>query len=273
MFAYPLPRSDERAGFVVVSDRFLCLLGEEADAALARQVYAWCEQSHSDLAGLLIDVLDQAGLSRFAVVEIVSAEHRNMHVAVRGDITVDIAGSASTRLLGPTGASWVIGEAHGVTSIRLALDASAVPGELVPLRRGVGRASAIMVDPAAARHPVAETDASDSEWELITPDGERYHTSVPIVFGRRPETDVTGADSTVQVVVPSPRREISALHLELRRDGETLQARDLTSTNGTVLRSSGKPPRLLHTGKVTALRGGDTLDLGEGFVVTVQGRH
>lgn len=273
MFAYPLPRPDERAGFVVVSDRFLCLLGEEADAALARRVYAWCEQSENDLAGMLMDVLDVAELSRFAVVEIMSSEHRNMHVAVRGDITVDIGGSASTRLSGPAGASWVIGEARGVTSIRLALDASAELGELIPLRRGVGRASAIMVDPAPTRHPVADRDAPDSEWELITPDGERYHTSVPIVFGRRPEIDVTGTGSIVHVVVPSPRREVSALHLELRRDGDTLQARDLSSTNGTVLRSSGRPPSLLHTGKVTALRGGDTLDLGEGFVVTVQGRH
>jgi pSer/pThr/pTyr-binding forkhead associated (FHA) protein len=74
------------------------------------------------------------------------------------------------------------------------------------------------------------------------------------------------------VLAPSPNREISGTHLELQVvDGELL-ARDLDSTNGTLVLTPAQAPRLLHEGRSTALHAGDVLDLGEDFRISVSTR-
>lgn len=106
-------------------------------------------------------------------------------------------------------------------------------------------------------------------WTLELPDGNVLDAAAQIVVGRRPWRSAPDETSTYYVVAHSPRREISSKHLELRLVGSELEAHDLDSANGTIVASVDQPPRLLHGGRATRLRSGDTLDLGEGFLIRV----
>jgi pSer/pThr/pTyr-binding forkhead associated (FHA) protein len=93
-----------------------------------------------------------------------------------------------------------------------------------------------------------------------------------IVVGRRPWRTDPDETSTYYIVAPSPRKEISGKHVEFAVVGDELQARDMGSTNGTLVIAPDKPPRLLHEGRAVRLDIGDTLDLGEGFRIVVGAR-
>lgn len=356
MFEYPPTLRDGEIGFAIVTDRFVCLLGAEADAATGASLYALLDADETRIADAL-DVL-QTGvrLKRFAIVEVIDPVERTFHVAVRGDVDVTMSGVASTRLTGPAGTAWVIGEAVGVDGLRLSLGGE--PGEdRLPVRRGVVRAGMISV---AERRPVAASvsahddmatrpielpraadvetsadvpreeprpatpakhveteqpartlkparkpraaaaaaaaaaekaapvqeeatapvevpapaDAAPAKpagptWRLLLPDGSEIEP--PVVFGRRPWKG--GPKNTLHVVAPSPNREISGVHIEVDVDGGGLSARDLDSTNGTVVYTPSRAPRLLHDGRRIPLVSGDILDLGESYRVTIDVRE
>jgi hypothetical protein len=114
--------------------------------------------------------------------------------------------------------------------------------------------------------------AEASGWTLLFPDGKEVEASSRIVVGRKPWRNDPSETSTPYIVAPSPRKEISGKHLELSVVGDELHATDLGSTNGTVVLSQDKAPRLLRDSSVVSLRQGDTLDLGEGFRIVVGAR-
>ncbi|MFV0634872.1 FHA domain-containing protein [Demequina sp.] len=92
------------------------------------------------------------------------------------------------------------------------------------------------------------------------------------MVGRRPWRSDPDETQTYYVKAPSPHREISSKHVEFTVAGGQLRARDLDSTNGTLVESADKPPRLLRGGNATRLDVGDVLDLGEGFRIVVGSR-
>lgn len=130
----------------------------------------------------------------------------------------------------------------------------------------------------AKRKPVKKTPVAVQEqpihddvvvWGVRLPDGNELDAATPIVIGRRPWGPGADEEPAVHVAAPSPRREISGVHVELAVvDGE-LRARDLNSTNGTIVFTESRAPRLLHEGKTTSLRAGDILDLGESFQILI----
>ena len=119
----------------------------------------------------------------------------------------------------------------------------------------------------ATENPATENPAG-SGWTLMLPDGTPV--APPVIFGRRPWKD--GPSGAMHIVVPSPGREISGVHVGVEIEGAVLTAHDLDSTNGTVIYSASRPPRLLHDGGRMALIPGDILDLGDSYSVAVQGR-
>src|SRR5690606_30158333 len=59
---------------------------------------------------------------------------------------------------------------------------------------------------------------------------------VPAYVGRRPSSPrITGGRMPRLVMVPSPSREVSATHLEIRQEGAVVVVTDLGSTNGTLV--------------------------------------
>jgi hypothetical protein len=130
--------------------------------------------------------------------------------------------------------------------------------------------------PAQARATWVDlgSEGAPSGWFALLPDGTELEIRTPIVLGRRPwAAGVAETGSrVVHVPAPSPLRQISGLHLELSLVDGQVRARDLDSTNGTVVVSTGRPPRLVHGGETTAVASQDILDLGESFRVVVTRR-
>lgn len=92
-------------------------------------------------------------------------------------------------------------------------------------------------------------------------------------MGRQPWRTDPDETSTYYILAPSPGRQISGKHLEFSVVGDQLQARDLRSTNGTIVMAQDRPPHLLTDGNSVTLESGDTLDLGEGFRIVVGERR
>jgi len=290
------------SGFVVITDRFVCLLGPEATASTAASVHRLLAADDTALDDIFDSVLTRHELQRFAVVEVLDALSRCFHVTVRGDVLVELEGTAATRLSGAANTSWISSEARGVTSLRLSLQSGYTDANPLPLRDGVVRACSVAVGTSveksatAAPKPrvkqgvaasrkiplpsslsksdqvyfaVTPAETHPSLWVLTLPDGSEVEASLPIVIGRRQVLMNPDGSSVVNLLAPSPRREISSSHLELAVvDGE-LRGRDLDSANGTVVHTDSRPPRLLHGGRTTSLRSGDILDIGEEFSVIV----
>ena len=309
VFAYsPSPTDD--GGFAVVTDRFVCLLSADATVEIARAVFWLLDGEDAQLEDALGKLAHVDVVERFAIVEMLDAVARSMHVAVRGQVSVGIEGTTATRLSGPGEATWITGEARGVSSLWLSLDEQKPEGEVLPLGRGVVRATAIVADavpealfpfPAPADEapveelpehlPEAEPEPElipptlrvdlnewvDGEgsprWILRLPDGNELDAEGTIVIGRKSWEQEVDEHSIKHVSVPSPMKQISGTHLELALvDGE-LVARDLDSTNGTIVLTPERPPRLLHGGRTTSLQTGDILDLGESFRIVVSNKH
>ncbi len=265
MFEYA-PTSPDGPGFALVTDRFVGVISG-ARASVVRELYALLDQPDARIRDVLDVFVDPSAVDRLALVEVVDPAERRFEVAVRGDVLVDIRGAAVEEA--DAVGEWTVSAARGVESVRLGLAELPEEAERLPLRRGVVHAAEVR-----ARLPRHEAPDAGPAWTLALPDGavldRRVLAAVErLVVGRRP----TAGDPAVHLVVaPSPRHEISSDHLELRLVDGVLEARDLESANGTVIRSADRPPLLLHRGGTTRLQAGDTLDLGEGFLITVGAR-
>ena len=287
----------------------------------ARAVFLLLDVDGAQLEDALAALKRPDVVTRFAIVEMLEAEPRSMHVAVRGQVSVGIEGTTATRLSGPGEGTWITGEARGVSSLWLSLDDHKPEGDLLPLRRGVVRTHAVVAESvpegfvqAVAARPVADdehvapeiepeiepevesevepeptvstgpstlrvdlnewmNDEGAQRWILRLPDGNELDAEGTIVIGRK--FWEPGPEETLvkHVSAPSPKRQISGSHLELALvDGE-LVARDLDSTNGTIVLTPERPPRLLHGGRTTSLQTGDILDLGESFRIVVSNKR
>ncbi len=87
---------------------------------------------------------------------------------------------------------------------------------------------------------------------------------LPVVLGRSPRP--AAHPGARLVPLPSPRREISGAHLEVRWDGESVVARDLDSTNGTIIREADGSTVLLRHGSTVRVSPEAILDLGDGAI-------
>lgn len=277
MFAYP-PSQQPDAGFAVVTDRFVCLLSGDATAEIARSVFRLLDGDDAQLDDALGALAPVEVVERFAIVEMLDSDARTLRVAVRGHVSVGVEGATATRLSEPAGATWIAGEASGVSDLWLSLDEQQPDGDLLPLARGVVRTGAVVADrvpgtlfPFVATAP--EGDEGTPRWILRLPDGDELDADGTIVIGRSPWEQESGEGAVRHVSAPSPKKQISGTHLELAIADGQLVARDLDSTNGTIVLTPEGPPRLLHGGSAASLRTGDILDLGESFRIVVSDGH
>ena len=306
MFAYA-PADGPDAGFAVVSDRFVALLSPDTSTDIVFAIHRMLDGPDGSAQIALELLADPSAAERFALVEIVDAVNRTFEVTVRGDIVVDLGGASTSRFTWPRGTNWLRGEAFEVESLHLSFGAEPATVHGLPLRNGAVRASGISlgVSPAshhleesmvAAAHVATSTTGAAEDvsapavnhkpvpvdlaammkapaWTLTLPDGNELEAAPQIVVGRRPWRSDPDETQTYYIVAPSPQREISGKHMEFTVVGGELFARDLDSTNGTVIYSPQKPPRLLHDGNATTLAAGDALDLGDGFRIVVGTRR
>jgi hypothetical protein len=116
--------------------------------------------------------------------------------------------------------------------------------------------------------PVSEEPAPPPRIRL--PDGGEVEVDVPVLVGRKPSTPrIHVGPAPKLIAMPSPGREMSATHVELRRVGDSLVASDMRSTNGTVVLLPDAAPRTLIRGESAVVVPGTRIDLGEGAVLEV----
>lgn len=98
---------------------------------------------------------------------------------------------------------------------------------------------------------------------------ERLLDSVYYV-GRRPVAPrIPTGPRPLLVAVPSRSRAVSATHLELRQEGDSVVVTDLGSTNGTVVRFARGRKQRLRSGESLAVVPGTTVDIGDGNIIEI----
>lgn len=99
---------------------------------------------------------------------------------------------------------------------------------------------------------------------IILSTGEEVALDQDIIIGRRPRSSAgAGRQPARLVIVPSPRKQISRSHCELRIDDWDVRLHDLGSNNGTYLTRPGQAPVRLDENVPTVLKPGDIVELGE----------
>ena len=89
-----------------------------------------------------------------------------------------------------------------------------------------------------------------------------------VYLGRKPSVPRIASDRRVRLVaVPSPGKQVSATHLELRQTGDAVVATDMRSTNGSTVTVPGSKPRTLLRGESAVVTPGTMIDLGDGNVL------
>ncbi len=93
---------------------------------------------------------------------------------------------------------------------------------------------------------------------------------VPCILGRRPSLPRVIRGTAPRLVrVPSPLKEVSSTHLEIRQVGSSIVVTDLRSTNGSVVTIPGSVPRKLRQGESVVVSPGTRVDIGDGNILTM----
>lgn len=92
----------------------------------------------------------------------------------------------------------------------------------------------------------------------------------PCFVGRRPSSPrVARGDGPRLLRVPSPLKEVSATHLEVRQLGSSVIITDLKSTNGSLVMVPGSVPRKLRQGESVVVSPGTLVDIGDDNVLQI----
>lgn len=134
--------------------------------------------------------------------------------------------------------------------------------------------AALWPSPAPAPPPAPPEAPPAAVATLAFSTGETVDVDRAILVGRAPEPGrhpTTGQPRLV--AVPSPQKEISSTHIEVRpgsgADHGSAVVTDLGSTNGTVVVQPGQPPEDLLAGVTVPLLPGAILDVGDGVTIKV----
>jgi pSer/pThr/pTyr-binding forkhead associated (FHA) protein len=258
----------------------------------------------------VLDALISDGLRELPGFVLVSESDSDTKVVVRGPATARFTTSdGEVELAGTTATTWVERTMTGVTGLVIELGGEGEGPDLT-VQNGLVRVSRVQEPPfqQVAEPDTAETATHDPDHDGLTraggpeteqlsppgipgqppaPDvvarpvarlvfssGETVEVDRPVVIGRAPEVPRPSSSEQPRLVtVPSPQKEISSTHLEVRTgsgaDLGSAVVTDLGSTNGTVLVQPGLPPEDLQPGVAVQLLPGAIIDLGDGVTIQV----
>ena len=132
----------------------------------------------------------------------------------------------------------------------------------------IGRQSPAPISDA----PEPENERSPSGYYSFVV-GDHPHVivlDVPVYLGRRPSPPRIPLGSMPRLVrVPSPLKEVSATHLEVRQRGTSDVVTDLKSTNGSIVTIPGSAPRKLRQGESVVVSPGTLVDIGDGNIIHI----
>ena len=126
--------------------------------------------------------------------------------------------------------------------------------------------SAELRRPGMVAEPVA-TDAPQTPpvYRMRVGNGDPIPLNAPAYIGRKPSAPrISSGARPLLVAVPSPKREVSSTHVEVRQHGASVIVTDLGSTNGTVVSTPGSAPLRLRQGESVVVIPGTVVDIGDG---------
>lgn len=126
-------------------------------------------------------------------------------------------------------------------------------------------------------------DVSDNIWSEPLPEkalpfrirldgGTLVPLDQPVYLGRKPSVPrIHPGGTPLLVTLDSPQREVSSTHLALTTVGGAIVARDLKSTNGSIVRVPGAAPHTLLGGESAVVTPGTIIELGDGNSIELLG--
>ena len=140
-----------------------------------------------------------------------------------------------------------------------------------------------LVEPPRGHPPVVERSVTPREGLPVDPGGltvpwyrirvnrhEPIPLDAPALIGRKPVSPRIAIGGVPRLVrVPSPGREVSSTHVELRQQGASVIVTDLRSTNGTLVSIPGTSSQKLRQGESLVVSAGTVVDIGDGNTVEV----
>ncbi|MCU1439928.1 MAG: hypothetical protein JWP85_925 [Rhodoglobus sp.] len=136
-----------------------------------------------------------------------------------------------------------------------------------------------MPKPRAIDHATTEPPAEPPVITATVPTYYRFRVGeradsipldVPCYIGRRPSSPRVVSGTAPRLVrVPSPKREVSATHLEVRQLGSSVIVTDLRSTNGSIVMLPGSVPRKLRQGESVVVSPGTLVDIGDDNILQI----
>jgi hypothetical protein len=133
------------------------------------------------------------------------------------------------------------------------------------------QASAPRVEPARAPvPPVGDSSRAAPVYRFRVNNHEPIALDAPAILGRKPSAPRVTKGALARLVrVPSPLREVSSTHLELRQHGASVIVTDLRSTNGTIITVPGFSAQKLLQGESVVVSAGTVVDIGDGNLVEI----
>ena len=126
---------------------------------------------------------------------------------------------------------------------------------------GMPRREGRPIDPAPLAVPC---------YRILVNRHEPIPLDTPALIGRNPvppRITIGGAPRLVRV--PSPGREVSGTHVEMRQQGASVVVTDLRSTNGTLVWLPGTSSQKLRQGESLVVSAGTVVDIGDGNTVEI----
>jgi pSer/pThr/pTyr-binding forkhead associated (FHA) protein len=96
--------------------------------------------------------------------------------------------------------------------------------------------------------------------------GEVVPLDRTVILGRNPRTDDIGPSGPLVVTVPSPNKDISRSHVEVRLEDWNVLVTDLGSTNGTTVTVPGHPPVPLRANEPMPIEGQTEVNIADEVV-------
>ncbi len=122
----------------------------------------------------------------------------------------------------------------------------------------------------APRAPRIATETERHHQFQISSHPEPISLDRPVVVGRRPSSPRVSRGPAPRLLrVPSPLKEVSSSHLEVRQLGSSVIITDLKSTNGTMVMVPGSIPRKLRQGESVVVSPGTLVDIGDDNILQI----
>lgn len=137
-----------------------------------------------------------------------------------------------------------------------------------PRTSDLAQAPAYVQPAVPADKSLISTLPLDYSFRINTGDPVRLDTAA--VLGRNPALPRIMQGRPPRLIrVPSPLREVSNTHVELRQQGALVIVTDLRTTNGSVVRVPGRASVTLRQGESIVVMPGTVIEIGDGNVVEI----